>query len=93
MQIFEIYPNYHKLTAAKEECYSHKEAIVVSDSVTEVKLPALLDHTFSRLLKAQEDVISTFQWTNATKSRSFSIAVTSGSRTGIHRGTTQQFIR
>jgi hypothetical protein len=42
-----FYPNYHKLTAAKEECYHHKEAIVISDSVAEVKLQALLDHTLS----------------------------------------------
>jgi hypothetical protein len=47
-----IDPNYHKLRAAKEECYLHKDATVISDSVAEVKLQVLLDHTVSRLLKA-----------------------------------------
>jgi hypothetical protein len=54
----DIYPNYQKLRAVKEECYPHNEAIVNSDSVAEVKLQALLDHTFSQLLKAQEYVIA-----------------------------------
>ena len=52
-----IYSNYQKLKAAKEQCYPQKEFTVISESVAEVKLQALLDHTASRLVRAQELVI------------------------------------
>jgi hypothetical protein len=56
----DIYPNYPRLRAAKEECYPHKDTNVISDSVAEVKLQAPLDHAVSRLLTALEEVIATF---------------------------------
>jgi hypothetical protein len=59
------------LRAAKEECYPHKEAVVISDSVTEVKLQALLDHTVSRLLKAQEDITATLSEDECQKLQKF----------------------
>ena len=52
-----IYPNYQKLKAAKEQCYPQKEFIFISESVAEVKLQALLDRTASRLVQAQQSVI------------------------------------
>jgi hypothetical protein len=59
------------LRAAKEECYPHKDAIVISDSVAEVKLQALLDHTLSLLLKAQEDFIATLSDDECHKIQTF----------------------
>ncbi|KAF2905743.1 hypothetical protein ILUMI_00433 [Ignelater luminosus] len=36
----DIYPNYHKLRAAKEQCYPDRNSTLISDSVIEVKLQA-----------------------------------------------------
>lgn len=54
----DIYYNYHKLGAAKDERFHYKEANVIADCTAEVKLQALLEHAYSRLFKAQEDVIT-----------------------------------
>lgn len=48
-----IYPRYHKLRDVKEECYPHKEAIVIYDSAAEIKLQVLLDHRVSPKLEPQ----------------------------------------
>lgn len=52
------FPSYKKIQAAKKECYPQKESIIVTDTAAEVKLQALLDHTASRLLDAQYEVLS-----------------------------------
>lgn len=45
-----------KIKKAKQECYP--EAISISDVEAEVPIQKLLDHTVSRLLHVQQDVIS-----------------------------------
>jgi len=83
----DIYSNYHKLRAAKEERYHYKEAIVIADCATEVKLQVLLDHADSRLFKAQEDVITnTSDDERHVYSRRFATDFTSGSRARILGG-------
>lgn len=52
-----IYPNYHKLRVAKEHCYPKAGSIIVTESSMEVELQALLDHTVSRIIKTQEEVM------------------------------------
>jgi hypothetical protein len=48
-----IYPSYHVIKAAKEECYPPKDKIV-HESLVEVDLQALMDRTASRMIMAQK---------------------------------------
>lgn len=52
----DIYPSYHKLLAAKMECYP-KDGIKISDISAEVTLQNLVDHTTNRLFKQQKEVL------------------------------------
>lgn len=51
------FPSYKILQNAKQNCYPKPEHILVNDVFAEVKLQGLLDHTASRLLQVQRDVI------------------------------------
>lgn len=53
---FNAYPSYEKLSAAKKRCYPSD--ITVNETLAEVKLQSLLDHTCDRILKVQEEVIN-----------------------------------
>lgn len=53
------FPSYEKVLKAKQECYPNKDNIVITSTHAEVKLQALLDHTVSRLLVLQKDVLKT----------------------------------
>jgi hypothetical protein len=46
-----IYPSYHEIKAAKEECNYYKGKIPVSKSLIEVKMQVLMDTTDSRIIK------------------------------------------
>ncbi|EFN83826.1 hypothetical protein EAI_00114, partial [Harpegnathos saltator] len=46
------YPSYYQIRLAKKDCYRSKETITVSETYTSIKLQALLDITFSRLVEA-----------------------------------------
>ncbi|KAL4113959.1 hypothetical protein QTP88_017505 [Uroleucon formosanum] len=48
-----IYPAYHLLRYAKNECYPDKSCLQITESCAEVKLQALLDITTQRVLKSQ----------------------------------------
>nr|XP_047123607.1 uncharacterized protein LOC124806596 [Hydra vulgaris] len=48
-------PSYEKLKEAKKMCYP--EDITVTEISAEVKLQSLLNHTFLRIIKTQQDVI------------------------------------
>lgn len=63
----DIYPSYHKLLAAKKECYP-KDGINVSDTSAEVSLQSLVDHTTRRLLKHLKEVLSQHICCNLTLS-------------------------
>lgn len=52
----DIYPSYHKLLAAKRECYPN-DGINISEISAEVSLQSLVDHTAKRLLKQQKEVL------------------------------------
>lgn len=54
-----IYPPYYKVQAAKKACYPSAEAISITEKIAEVKIQALLDHTISRILQLQAEVIRT----------------------------------
>lgn len=54
-----IYPPYYKVQAAKKACYPNAEGIIITEKLAEVKIQALLDHTISRIVELQEDVIKT----------------------------------
>lgn len=51
----QMYPSYYKVQAATRLC--HPDDIRVSETYAEVKLQSLMDHTVTRLCKAQEEVI------------------------------------
>jgi hypothetical protein len=52
-----IYPSYHIIKAAKEECYPPKDKILIQESLVELDLQVLLDKTASRIIMAQKNVI------------------------------------
>lgn len=51
------FPSYQKVLKAKKKCYPSDEQ--VSDSSAEVELQSLLNHTATRILESQKDVLST----------------------------------
>lgn len=55
-----VLPSYQKIVAAKKKCYPSKEGIIITESSAEVKLQNLLDHTASRIIDSQEDVLNRF---------------------------------
>lgn len=52
-----LYPPYRVISEAKNECYPSKTDIIITESSAEVKLQALLNHTVTRILLTQGDVI------------------------------------
>lgn len=54
-----VYPSYEKVAAAKKLCYPSD--IKVNETSAEVKLQSLLNHTCSRILKLQADVITSLK--------------------------------
>lgn len=48
----DIYPSYKRILNAKKTCYP--ESLLVTESVAEVKLQDLLNHTASRIIMSQE---------------------------------------
>lgn len=48
-----IYPPYEAILAAKKRCYPSE--IVVSESVAEISLQSMVDHTVSRIFESQPD--------------------------------------
>lgn len=51
-----IYPSYDEILKAKKRCYPNS-IIVSSDTVAEVPMQSMLNHTCKRLLQLQEEVI------------------------------------
>lgn len=52
-----MYPSYYKIKQAKQLCYP--EEMSFTETLAEIKLQSLMDHTIKRLLKAQEEVLQT----------------------------------
>lgn len=52
----DIYPSYHKVLEAKGRCYPPKEEFIITETLAEIRLQALLDHTTNRLLQLQVKV-------------------------------------
>lgn len=52
-----IYPSYKSVLEAKKKCYPPKDDITITESKAAVKLQALLDHTASRILAVQSEVL------------------------------------
>lgn len=57
-----IYPCYPKVLEAKTRCYPSN--ISVNETIAEVKLQPLLDHTCTRILRVQNDVIDMLDQTD-----------------------------
>lgn len=52
----DIYPSYHKVLAAKEECYPSGD-LRITEISAEIALQSLVDHTAKRLLKQQKEIL------------------------------------
>lgn len=55
----QVYPPYEKILQAKVDCYPN--GMIISGNCAQVSLQALLDHTCSRILTVQSDVIQTLK--------------------------------
>ncbi|XP_050309049.1 uncharacterized protein LOC126745321 [Anthonomus grandis grandis] len=54
-----MYPCYSKIQEVKKECYPDKESITVTETLADIKLQNLMDHTVSRLLTDLYEVVKT----------------------------------
>jgi hypothetical protein len=54
----DIYPSYNNIREAKQLCYRSKESFTVIDTLAEVKLQDLLNHTILRIVQAHEILLS-----------------------------------
>lgn len=50
------FPSYKIIQQAKKDCYPCKEDITVTDTLVNISLQSLVDHTVSRLIEVQRDV-------------------------------------
>lgn len=55
------FPSYKIIQQAKQDCYPDKDQITITDTSADIKLQALLDHTSSRLIQVQKDVLSNLE--------------------------------
>lgn len=53
---FNIFPSYHSIVSAKKNCYPSN--ITITESSAEIELQNLLDHTVTRIMESQKDVLS-----------------------------------
>ena len=53
------YPSYGKLQKTKEMCYPNEGSITVTETMAQVELESLLNHSCSRILKLQREVVIT----------------------------------
>lgn len=56
-----VYPCYTKLQEAKKDCYPDKESFHVTETVAEIKLQKLMDHTVSRLFVDLTEILDSLQ--------------------------------
>jgi hypothetical protein len=54
----DVYPSYSNIRAVKQCCYPSKELFTVTDTLAEVKLWDLLDHTILHIVQAHEIVLT-----------------------------------
>lgn len=55
----QFYPCYSVLQRYKKICYPSSESLTITESLAEIQLQSLLDHTASRLMEYLADVIQT----------------------------------
>jgi hypothetical protein len=63
----DIYPSYNNIREAKQRCYPSKESFTVTDTLAEVKLQDLLDHTILRIVQAHEILLARVAGKNIQK--------------------------
>lgn len=62
----DIYPAYNLIREAKTRCYPPKEAFTITESLAEIYLQELLDHTVFRIIQCQWSVVASFSVENIT---------------------------
>jgi|UniRef100_A0A2S2QXB4 hypothetical protein len=60
------YQPYNLIREAKTRCYPPKEAFIITESLAEIYLQELLDHTAFRIIKCQWSVVDGFSTENIT---------------------------
>ena len=63
----DIYPSCNNIREAKRRCYRSKESFTVTDTLAEVKLQDLHDHTIIRLVQAHEILLARVAGKNIQK--------------------------
>lgn len=53
----DIYPSYHIIRGKKIECYPPKDDFTITETLAEIKLQSLLDHTVRRLIQSLENEV------------------------------------
>jgi hypothetical protein len=66
MKHWNIWPIYHVIKSAKDECYRPKDKMVIHEYLVEVDLQALMDRTASRIIQAKK-MSSVLFWTTYRK--------------------------
>jgi hypothetical protein len=63
----DIYPSYNNIREVKQCCYCSKESFTVTDTLAEVKLQDLLDHTILCIVQAHEILLTRVAGENIQK--------------------------
>ena len=59
-----IYPSYHHVKGAKERCFPPKDSINIDESLVDVQLETILNHTCLRILETQAPVLENISASN-----------------------------
>jgi hypothetical protein len=54
----DIYPSCNNIEKVKQHCYPTEESFTVTDTLAEVKLQDILDHTILRIVQAHEIILA-----------------------------------
>ena len=63
----DIYPSYNNIRKAKQRCYPAEKSFTVTDTLAELKLQDLLDHTILRIVQARQIILTRVAGENIQK--------------------------
>lgn len=58
----DVFPSYAKVLKAKQECYPAPQTIKISDSLAEVSLQGLVNHTAERIVESQREIFENLDY-------------------------------
>ncbi|XP_055840046.1 uncharacterized protein LOC129907726 [Episyrphus balteatus] len=57
----DVFPSYVKVLKAKQDCYPELQTIKITDSLAEVSLQGLLNHTAERIVESQQEIFENLE--------------------------------